>query len=243
MSLLAGRTAVVTGGATGIGAAIIRLFATEGANGTVIDVAAVDRCPDGWRSVVADVRDDSSLAAAFETTGDIDVLVAAAGIVPPWSSIETLDLSEWDEVMSVNARGVAATLLHAAPRTREGGSVVVIASVNAWRGDPNLAAYTASKHALLGLVRSAAVDLGRRAIRVNAVAPGPVATEAMLARHRRREEAGGVPADDALAAAAAVTALGRIATADEVARAVLFLASDLSSATTGHLVPVDGGIR
>jgi len=189
------------------------------------------------------VRDDSSLAAAFETTGDIDVLVAAAGIVPPWSSIETLDLSEWDEVMSVNARGVAATLLHAAPRTREGGSVVVIASVNAWRGDPNLAAYTASKHALLGLVRSAAVDLGRRAIRVNAVAPGPVATEAMLARHRRREEAGGVPADDALAAAAAVTALGRIATADEVARAVLFLASDLSSATTGHLVPVDGGIR
>jgi len=220
----------------------VNLLATEGARGTVIDMAAVDEYPDGWRSVVADVRDDTSLAAGFETAGHIDVLVAAAGIVPPWSSIGTLDLAEWDDVMSVNARGVAASLLHAAPRARDGASVVVIASLNAWKGDPNLAAYTASKHALLGLVRSAAIDLGRRGIRVNAVAPGPVATEAMLARHRRRADAGGASVDDALAAAARATALGRIATVDEVARAVLFLASDLSSATTGHLLPVDGGI-
>ena len=243
MSLLAGSTAVVTGGAMGIGAAVVAVLAAEGARGTVIDVAPVGEHADGWRSVVADVRDDRSLAAAFETTGDIDVLVAAAGVVPPWSSIETLDLAEWDEVMSVNARGVAATLLHGAPRTRDGGAVVVIASLNAWAGDRNLAGYTASKHAVLGLVRSAAIDLGRRGIRVNAVAPGPVATEAMLTRHRRREEAGGIAVGEALAAAAGVTALGRIATADEVARAVLFLASDLSSATTGHLLPVDGGIR
>src|SRR5262245_38062637 len=153
MSLLEEKTAVVTGGATGIGAAVVALLAAEGARGTVVDVASVERCAEGWRSVVADVRDDASLAAAFEATGEIDVLVAAAGIVPPWSSIATLDLAEWDEVMSVNARGVAATLLHAAPRTRDGGSMVVIASVNAWQGDPNLAGYAASKHALLGLVR------------------------------------------------------------------------------------------
>ena len=118
----------------------------------------------------------------------------------------------------------------------------MIASLNAWRGDGNLISYTASKHAVLGLVRSAALDLGRRGIRVNAVAPGPVATEALLARLRRREASGGAAVEEALAAASSATALGRIATADEVAGAVLFLASDLSSGITGHLLPIDGGI-
>ena len=242
MSLLAGKTAVVTGGATGIGAAVVRALAAAGARGAVFDIAAADDCPDGWRSVIADVRDDAALAAAFQEIGGLDVLVAAAGIVPPWSSIATLDLDEWDEVMRVNARGVASTLSLAAAAAREGASMVVIASVNAWRGDPNLTAYTASKHAVLGLVRSAALDLGRRGIRVNAVAPGPIATEAMLGRLRRREETLGTSVDDALAAAAAATALGRIASVDEVAQAVLFLASGRSSGTTGHLLPVDGGI-
>jgi NAD(P)-dependent dehydrogenase (short-subunit alcohol dehydrogenase family) len=242
MSLLAGKSAVVTGGATGIGAAVVRALAAAGAHGAVFDIAVAGDCPDGWRSVIADVRDDAALAAAFQQSEGLDVLVAAAGIVPPWSSIATLDLEEWDEVMRVNARGVASTLSLAAAAAREDASMVVIASVNAWRGDPNLAAYTASKHAVLGLVRSAALDLGRRGIRVNAVAPGPIATEAMLDRQRRREETLGTSVNDSLAAAAAATALGRIARVDEVAQAVLFLASGLSSGTTGHLLPVDGGI-
>src|SRR5439155_18526299 len=122
-------------------------------------------------------------------------------------------------------------------------SLVVIASLNAWRGDPNLIAYTASKHAVLGLVRSVALDLGSRGIRVNAIAPGPVATDAMVGRMRRREAPPGLPVDEALAAAARQTALGRIATVDEVAGAALFLASDLSSGVTGQLLHVDAGIR
>jgi len=243
---LAGRTAVVTGGATGIGAGIAGLFAAAGARGAVLDVASAESRPDGWLAFKADVRDEDSLAAAFGAVGTqlgmIDVLVAAAGIVPPWSGIESLDLAEWDDVLRVNARGVAATLLHALPGVSDGGSIVVIASLNAWKGDPNLIAYTASKHAVLGLVRSAALDLGRRGIRVNAIAPGPVATDAMVGRMRRREALLGIPVDEALAAMAHQAALGRIATVDEVAGAALFLASDQSSGVTGHLLPVDGGL-
>jgi NAD(P)-dependent dehydrogenase (short-subunit alcohol dehydrogenase family) len=135
-----------------------------------------------------------------------------------------------------------ATLKHASARLRDGGAIVVIASLNAWRGDPNLAIYAASKHAVLGLVRSAALDLGARGIRVNAIAPGPVATDALLERMRRRADAGGLPVEDALAVAARDTALGRIATVDDVAGAALLLASELSSGITGVLLPVDGGL-
>src|SRR5262249_39138903 len=111
-----------------------------------------------------------------------------------------------------------------------------------WKGDPNLLSYTASKHAVLGLVRSAALDLGRRGVRVNAIAPGPIATDALLGRMRRRALETGASVEDALAAAARQTALGRIATVAEAAAAALFLASDLPSGITGQLLPVDGGI-
>jgi NAD(P)-dependent dehydrogenase (short-subunit alcohol dehydrogenase family) len=173
-------------------------------------------------------------------TDEFDVVVAAAGVVPPWSPVAELDLAQWDEVFAVNVRGVAATLKHA--RVKDGGAIVVVASLNSWRGDPNLAVYAASKHAALGLVRSAALDLGSRGIRVNAIAPGPVATDALLERMRRRADAGGLSVDDALVLAARDPALGRNATAEEVPHAALFLASDLAAGITGHLLPVDAGI-
>jgi NAD(P)-dependent dehydrogenase (short-subunit alcohol dehydrogenase family) len=250
MSRLDGRTALVTGGGSGIGAAIVDRFTREGARGVVLDLpAALDAAalPDGWTGVPVDLRDDASIAAAFarvrELVPRIDHVVAAAGVVPGWAPIAELDLAEWDAVMAVNARGLVATLKHAAPAIAPGrGSVVVVASLNSWRGDANLTTYAASKHAALGVVRSAALDLGRRGIRVNGVAPGPIATEALLTRMRRRADAGGLSVEDALAAAGQGTALGRIATADEVASAVLFLAGDLASGVTGHLLPVDGGI-
>jgi NAD(P)-dependent dehydrogenase (short-subunit alcohol dehydrogenase family) len=243
--VLAGRRALVTGGASGIGAAVAARLAEAGAGGLVLDRDPVPlaRLPVGWESTVADVGDDGSVAAAFaDHPEDLDVLVAAAGIVPPWRSLTALDLAEWDEVFRVNARGVASTLHHALARLRDGAAVVVVASLNAWRGDANLASYSASKHAVLGLVRSAALELGRRGIRVNAVGPGPVATEALVRRIEARAAAGGLPVGEALAEAAGQTALGRIATVDEVAEAVLFLASDASSGLTGQLLAVDGGL-
>jgi NAD(P)-dependent dehydrogenase (short-subunit alcohol dehydrogenase family) len=244
MSLLAGRTAVVTGGASGLGLAIVKRFASEGAAGYVLDLpdAFAPGLPDGWTMIGADVADERAVAEAFVRVGPCDVVVAAAGIVPRWTPIVDVDLAVWDEVFRVNAHGVMATVKHGARVLNDGGAIVAMGSLNSWRGDPNIAAYVGSKHAVLGVVRSAALDLGRRGIRVNGLAPGPIATEALLERMRRREAELGIPYDEALAAAARATALGRIATAEEVANVALFLASSLSSGVTGQLIHVDAGI-
>jgi NAD(P)-dependent dehydrogenase (short-subunit alcohol dehydrogenase family) len=246
---LAGKTAIVTGGASGIGLAIACRYADAGAHGTVLDLRepAAGALPDGWSFVPVDVRDDASVASAIARAtaalGQIDVLALAAGIVPPWRGLTAFDAAEWDNVMRVNVSGVASSLAHALAHLRDGAAVVAIASLNSWRGDPNIPAYVASKHAELGIVRSAALELGRRGIRVNAIAPGPIATDALLARmETRSHDERGLPVAQALASAAALTSLGRIATVDEVAQVALFLASDLSSGMTGQMLPVDGGL-
>ena len=249
-SLLAGKSAVVTGGANGMGAGIVRVLEAAGATrGVVVDLPATlgrNPLPDGWVEVPVDLRDAGSTATAFEQArsllGTIDVLVAAAGVVPLWTGIGALDLDEWDDVFNVNARGVLCSLRETLPAMGVDAAIVVIASQNAWRGNPNLASYTASKHAVLGLVRSVAIELGPRGIRVNAVAPGSVATDAYLSRLRRREQELGVPVDEALDRDAKTTALQRLATIDEVANAVLFLASGLASGITGHMLPVGAGV-
>jgi NAD(P)-dependent dehydrogenase (short-subunit alcohol dehydrogenase family) len=251
-AFMLGRRVVVTGGANGIGAAVAQRLATLGAEGVVLDLpealdgSAVDP-PVGWHTVPIDVADEASTDAALATSAQLlsglDVVVAAAGVVPAWQHPSELDLDDLDRVFAVNVRGVAATIKHALPFLRAGSAITVVASVNAWRGDPNLTSYVASKHAALGLVRSAAMALGSKGIRVNAVAPGPVATDALRGRIASRQERGGLTVDESLAASARSTALGRIATAADVANAVAFLCSDLSSGITGQLLNVDGGIQ
>jgi NAD(P)-dependent dehydrogenase (short-subunit alcohol dehydrogenase family) len=246
-ALLAGRVAFVTGGSRGLGAAIAGTFARAGALGAVVDLGS-GSSPKDWVSLTADVTNEHdverAVAATVERFGRLDIVVANAGVVPRWSETSSFDLDALDRTLAVNVRGVAATLKHGARALQEsGGSIVVLASLNAWHAAPAQGAYTASKHAVLGLVRTAALDLGGFGIRVNAVAPGPVATGALRERLARREVEGGLTVDDALAQAAAGTALGRMVTEDDVARAALFLASDLSSGITGALVPVDAGLR
>lgn len=246
--LLAGRAALITGASAGLGLAITRRFAEEGAHGLAVDRAAgPNALPGGWSLRVADVTDEAAVAEAFADAarrfGALDVVVANAGVVPPWSPIESLDLAAWDHVFAVNVRGVAATLKHAVPLMKaRGGAIVVMASLNARRAHPRQALYTATKHAVLGLVRAAAADLGRYGIRVNAIGPGPVATDALRARVAARAAASGAAPEAELEALAASTHLGRIATQDDVAAAALVLASDLSAAITGQIVPVDGGL-
>ncbi len=279
--LLSGRVAVVTGGAAGIGAAVVRVLAEAGARGAVLERVSPEtfEVPDNWVALGADVREASSIESAFaqvrETFDRLDVVVANAGLVPPWTTTAAIDPDEWEQVFAVNTRGVMLTVRQAVrsmsssagrgagpgaePGTRSGGpsgatsgarsgaksgdrAIVAMSSLNGWRGDPNIPAYAASKHAVVGLVRSVARDVGRLGIRVNAVAPGPIATEALLGRMAARSASGGLPMEEALRQARMSTALGRIATADEVADAVLFLASDLSSGITGQLLAVDAGI-
>ncbi len=248
--LVQGRVALVTGGARGLGRAIASELAAEGATGLVLDRSEGDEGADGisgFAMAPGDVTDEASVAATvramLDRHGRLDIVVANAGMVPLWRETADLDLEEWDRVMAVNVRGVAATLKHAAPAMmRHGGAVIVMASINAFTAHPRQMAYTASKHAVLGIVRAAARDLGRHGIRVNGLAPGPIATQALLDRIRRR--AGSGPAEaEALASLAAETALGRLATEREVAKAALFLASDLASGITGELLPVDAGLQ
>jgi NAD(P)-dependent dehydrogenase (short-subunit alcohol dehydrogenase family) len=246
--ILTGRVAAVTGGAKGIGAAIVRAFAEAGASGAAIDQpGGPPTVPETWVALTADVSDAGSLEGAFSvvarTFEHLDVVVANAGIVPPWTSTAEIDVEEWEQVFAVNTRGVMLTVRQAVrAMAGHGGAIVAMSSLNGWKGDPHIPAYAASKHAVVGLVRSVAADVGHLGIRVNAVAPGPIATDALRSRMAARSASGGLPVDEALRRAGASAALGRTATVDEVADAVLFLASDLSSGITGQLLPVDAGI-
>jgi len=248
--LLTDRVALVTGGCRGIGRAIVDCFAEHGASGIAVDVVTETtkcRLPPGFTAAAADVMEEGQIAdvmaEAAKRFGRLDIVVANAGIVPPWHETAGLDLDEWDRVFAINARGVAATIKHAVPLMSErGGAIVVTASVNALKPHARQLAYTATKHATVGIIRCAALDLGRFNIRVNGLAPGPIATAALRERVRFRSTIGGPPEDAALRALAEETPLGRIATEHEVAKVALFLASDLASAITGHLLPVDAGL-
>ncbi len=245
--LLEGKVALVTGGAQGLGRAIAEGFAAAGARGLLFDLLpAPETLPAGWSFERGDVSKEDEVASALarvrEEFGRLDVAVANAGIVPPWHDTEAIDLAEWDRVFAINARGVMATIKHAVPLMKDrGGSILAMGSTNSWIGHAKQAAYTASKHAVLGIVRAAALDVGRFGIRVNALCPGPVATEALLARARRRADEGGTPIEETLRLYSE-TALGRMATTGDVVGAAIFLASDLSSGITGHLIPVDAGL-
>jgi len=244
--LLGGKVALVTGGAQGLGRAIAERFAAAGARGLLVDLSSpIGPAPAGWSVREVDVSHEDEVARAAvqarDEFGRLDVVVANAGAVPPWHDTEDVDLTEWDRVFAVNARGVMATIKHAAPQmTARGGSIIAMGSTNSWIGHAKQAAYTASKHAVLGIVRATARDLGRFGIRVNALCPGPVATEALLARIRRRADEGGATVEDTLARYGD-TALGRMPTVEDVVGAALFLASDLSSGITGQLIAVDAG--
>lgn len=245
--LLPGRRVLVTGARRGLGAAMVETFAAMGAGGVAVDLPGTPwTLPAGWTGVDADVTDEAQVAGAVAHAAGhpdgIDGVVAAAGVVPTWQEPGDLDLDDLDRVLSVNVRGVAAVLKHAGAVLRPGSSVVVVGSLNSWRGDPRIWSYVASKHAALGLARSAAAALGPDGVRVNCVAPGPVATDALLDRMRSRAGSTGLSPEQALAAAADQTALRRTATTADVVNATAFLLSDLAAGITGQLLPVDGGL-
>ncbi|MCP4328681.1 MAG: SDR family oxidoreductase [Alphaproteobacteria bacterium] len=248
MDLLEGKVALVTGGARGLGAAIVHRFAAAGATGLVFDrLERMTDLPPRWRHMRGDVTEEADLAKAVDAIGRefgrLDIVVANAGIVPPWRESAAIDLVEWDRVFAVNVRGVIAAVKHGLPLMKaHGGAVVIMGSSNSTRGHPGQALYAATKHAVIGVTRSAALDLGRFGIRVNALAPGPVATDALLRRIGDRAAGGGPGVEDVLARYASETALGRLASADEVADAALFLAGPLAGGITGQVIPVDAGL-
>lgn len=244
--MLEDRRFLVTGGSRGLGAAVVDTLAAHGATGFVVDLRAPEEGGGRWPFAAVDVTDERAMREATDRYaaehGPFDGIVAAAGIVPSWQSPEEIDLVDFDRTMSVNVRGTVVTIKSVATQLPAGSTIVAIGSLNSWKGDPNIVSYVASKHAVLGIVRSTALALGRRGIRVNAVAPGPVATAALLSRIDSRAPSTGLDREASLARSADLTALGRLATPQDVANAVLFLSSPLSAGVSGHLLPVDGGI-
>lgn len=245
---LKGRRAVVAGAARGLGRAIAARLAEAGAVIIAVDLLDIaNDLPAGFQTEAIDLAADQApdqLAELADRLETVDILIANAGLVPPWRGIDQLDLEEWDRVMRVNVFGVAATIgAFAGALERSGrGAVVAMASINGYKAHPKQVLYTASKHAVIGVVRAAALDLGPRNIRVNALAPGPIATEALKSRVQNRHEAGGPPLDEALAVLAAETALGRLATEADVANAAVFLACEASGGMTGVVLPVEAGL-
>ncbi|MGW7578457.1 SDR family NAD(P)-dependent oxidoreductase [Streptomyces sp. NPDC054765] len=244
MPLLDGLRALVTGGASGIGLATARLLAAEGAR-----VAVLDRAPDAPDALAgiarysrADLQDDASVvaasAAALDTFGGLDILVNNAGIGAQGGIEDNAD-EEWHRVLDVNVLGlvrVTRAVLPALDRSSH-AAIVNIASIAATAGLPQRALYTASKGAVLSLTRAMAADLLPRGIRVNAVNPGTADTPWIGRLLARAED----PAAEQ-AALAARQPQGRLVDADEVAAAVLHLASPAAASTTGTALAVDGGM-
>jgi NAD(P)-dependent dehydrogenase (short-subunit alcohol dehydrogenase family) len=246
---LAGKVALITGGAGSIGAASARLFASEGASLVVTDVddrkldALVGELGDRAVPAPGDATDSEAVRGAVqlavERFGGLDVAFANAGVAGPIAPISEYPEDEFDRVMRVNVRGPFLLAKHALAAMRDGGSLILNSSVVGLTSDPGIAAYATSKHALVGLMRTAAKEVAERGIRVNTIHPGPVDNAFQSAVE---VAATGAPEGEAAEHFERMIPLGRHASADEVARAVLFLASDESSFITGAAVPVDGGM-
>ncbi|WP_024802819.1 SDR family NAD(P)-dependent oxidoreductase [Nocardia sp. BMG51109] len=233
----AGRTAVVTGGASGIGAATVRALATEGYRVVVADIdesAARDlarELGDAVTAVRMDVTDEDSVAAGFRTAAGAHVVVHCAGSSIPGALTE-LELAQWQATLDVCLTGTFLVLEHAGRHVADNASIICLASLNGRQPGTGMASYCAAKAGVLMLVEVAALELAERGIRVNALSPGlvdtPLVAGVALVPGLREEYVENTP-------------LGRSGRPEEIAEAAAFLASDRSGWMTGATIDLNGG--
>ena len=239
---LGGRRAFVTGGANGIGAAIARRLVEAGATVTVGDVAAdvADAAARfGAVGVPCDITDTSDVEAALEAAagdGVLDIVVNNAGIFPTTGPMLNATDDFVHRMLDVNLRAHFSVARESAKRMTGGGSIVNMASVAALGGGSNISAYSASKAGVVALTRAFARELGPLGIRVNAIAPGIIDTPGVQAQMAPLK-AGGLDIEARIAA----NPVGLAGQPDHIARAAVFLASDLAEFISGHVLVVDGG--
>lgn len=251
MGQLTDRTALITGGSRGIGAAVARRYALEGARVVVnhhpesqmsrLALELVDELRSAGHdslSVPADISDPAQVDEMMDTIhgsyGDVDILVANAAVFPhgPWAD---LSVEDWDRTFDVNVRGafLCARAAHPGMLRRGGGSIITVSSVTVHLGSTDKLAYVATKGALIGFTRALAREIGQDGIRVNCVMPGAIKTEHELDMAYDRE---------ALEASAAeFQSIPRRGLADDLAGTFVYLASEDSAFVTGQVVAVDGG--
>lgn len=250
MGQLDGKVCIVTGAAGSIGAETARLMVAEGAKVMLVDRTA-DRLKavaaklgaDRTATAVADVANAEQVRAFVDATvarfGPIDVLFSNAGNDGPL--IPTVDYPEdiFDQIIATHVRGGFLVCKYTLPKMKDGGSVIITSSITGVKGVAGNCSYVAAKHALMGLMRCLAKEMAPRGIRVNTVNPGPIDNEFMRTAERSMSKMLG---RDAGAMFDQLIPLGRHGRVEEVARAVIFLASDQSSFTTGSALMVDGAL-
>ena len=246
MKRLTGKVAIITGGSSGIGLATAKLFVEEGAYVFITGrrqaeldkaKAEIGKNVTAVQGDVAKLSDLDKLYAVVKSEkGVLDIVVANAAIV---EIVPTKDvtLEHYDKTFNINARGSFFTVQKALPLLKNGSSIIMVSSGASVKGIPSYATYSATKAAMRSFVRTWAAEFKDRGIRVNALSPGPIDTPIMESQVRSKEEA------DALRARfAQMVPLGRLGRAEEMASAILFLASDDSSYITGIDLPADGGL-
>jgi NAD(P)-dependent dehydrogenase (short-subunit alcohol dehydrogenase family) len=232
MFSIAGKVAVVTGGASGIGLAIVERFRNAGARVVIADRRTVNDA-DFFRTNVVEENDIAGMLDwTRERHGGVDILVNNAGIQPLGVGFDDLTPQLWDCTMEVNARGVALGIKHGGRVLREGGRIVNMASFVGVIGVPHGTAYAVSKAAIVHLTKLGAIELASRHITVNAISPGTVRTAAVT----------GIAENPEIPFIEKHTPLGRLIEPEEIAAAAHFLVSDEAAAITGHNLCVDGGI-
>ena len=246
MSKLDGNIAVVTGGSSGIGLAIAQKFVEEGAYVFITGrrqaeldkaVAAIGKNVTAVQSDVAQLEDLDRLYEQVKAEkGALDIIVANAGIAE-FAPLGEVTVEHYNKIFDINVRGVLFTTQKALPLLRDGGSIVVVASVVQYLGFPGASVYSATKAAVRSFVRTWAAELKGRGIRVNSLSPGPIDTPILDGQYKSQEEA-----DAMKAGLTQMVPLGRLGRSEEIAAAALFLASSDSSYSTGIDLLSDGGM-
>jgi NAD(P)-dependent dehydrogenase (short-subunit alcohol dehydrogenase family) len=238
------KRALITAGGSGIGRAMGEAFEAAGYDVWVLDLDAgsLADCPDSWTKRAGDVADEATLAALFAEMGSLDVLCANAGIAGPTALVEDIALDEWRRCVSVNLEGAFLAAKYAAPMMKRagGGAMILTSSTAGLYGYPNRAPYAAAKWAVIGLMKTLAMELGPFGIRANAICPGSVEGPRMEGVLQREAEAKGMTRDQVYDGYAKGTSMRSFVEARDVANMAVFLGSDGARLVSGQVIAVDG---
>ena len=239
---------LISAGASGIGLAMAKAFADKGASVRVSDVdqVALDSLPENITGSRVDASNEAEVAALFdeirEDWGGLDVLCANAGIAGPTASIENIKLEDWRTCVSVNLEGAFLAAKYAAPimKAQKSGAITFTSSTAGIYGYPNRAPYSAAKWAVIGLMKTVAMELGPQGIRANAICPGAVEGPRMEGVLEREAAAKGMTRDQVYEGYAAGTSMKSFVTAEDIANMAVFLSSKEARLVSGQVISVDG---